>query len=323
MQKIDLHQDVILSFIHGVDGFWDECKVQDREGTYAGNLASYLSAELHVVFAANRPYQVIGDFADLAWRKIYYSKDVFEQQQTAMEQLIHTYELWTILSVQDMLLDKRLSVLLHIEWLDHLVTREDIREYFARGVRSIGFVWNYDNALAHANTTQATDWTWLTDLWRAIVAEMNTLWMIIDTAHMNHASMMEVADLSSKPILNSHANLKHFCSHARNVEDEFLLALQKNGGVLWLSVYQDFVGASPVEAYLDQIAYVIDHIGPDHVALGTDFHWLPTKKCLEGLQHITDLSALEIAVTKRFWLAVAQKFFRANAERILHSNLPK
>ncbi len=140
---------------------------------------------------------------------------------------------------------------------------------------------------------------------------------------MNHASMMEVAELSLKPILNSHSNLKHFCAHARNVEDEFLVALQKNGGVLWLSVYKTFVWAEDVEAYLEQIGYVIDYIGPDHVALGTDFHWLPTKKCLEGLQQITDLSALEIAITKRFWPAVAQKFFRANAERILQDNLPK
>ena len=320
MKKIDLHQDVILSFVHSVEGFWDESKVQDIDGTYAGNFTAYLAAELRVVFAANRPYQVTGDFADLAWRKIAYSQVVFEQQQTAIEQLIHMYELWTILSVQDLLLDKRLSFLLHIEWVDHKVTLQDIRDYFARWVRSIGFVRNYDNFLATNNTTREE--TWLTTLWRSIVAEMNTLGMIIDTAHMSHAAMMEVAEISSKPILNSHANLKHFCPHPRNVEDEFLFALQKNWGVLWLSVYQTFVWWLDVEAYLEQIAYVIDRIGSDHVALGTDFHWLPTKKCLEGVQHITDLSALEIAITKRFWVPLAQKFFRTNAQRILQQNLP-
>jgi membrane dipeptidase len=57
---------------------------------------------------------------------------------------------------------------------------------------------------------------------------MNTLGMIIDTAHMSHTAMMEVVEISSKPIVNSHANLKHFCPHPRNVEDEFLFALQKN-----------------------------------------------------------------------------------------------
>jgi membrane dipeptidase len=61
---------------------------------------------------------------------------------------------------------------------------------------------------------------------------MNHQGMIIDTAHMNHQSMMDVVRCSKKPILNSHSNLKAFASHTRNVEDEFLDALAQNGGVL-------------------------------------------------------------------------------------------
>ena len=58
---------------------------------------------------------------------------------------------------------------------------------------------------------------------------MHDLGMIVDTAHMNHQSMMDVIRIAKKPVLNSHSNLKHFCAHTRNVEDEFLYALKDNG----------------------------------------------------------------------------------------------
>jgi membrane dipeptidase len=53
--------------------------------------------------------------------------------------------------------------------------------------------------------------------------------MIVDTAHMNHQSMMDVVHYSTKPILNSHSNIRTLHDHTRNVEDEFIDALEKNG----------------------------------------------------------------------------------------------
>jgi membrane dipeptidase len=61
---------------------------------------------------------------------------------------------------------------------------------------------------------------------------MNNLGMVVDTAHMSHESMMDVLSCAPSPVLNSHSNLKHFCPHTRNVEDDFLKALADNGGVL-------------------------------------------------------------------------------------------
>jgi membrane dipeptidase len=215
---------------------------------------------------------------------------------------------------------RSLSFVLHIEWIDHEVTREDIRNYFYKGIRSIGLVWNVDNYLATANTSLA--WTWITTLGKEIIQEMNTLGIIIDTAHMNHISMMQVAELSSKPIVNSHANLKHFCSHTRNVDDSFLYALKRNGGVLWLSVYVPFVWSSRIDDYLNQIAWVVDSVWPDHIALGTDFHGIPVEKSLYWVSYISDLVYLEQKVRERFGEQITKKFFWENSRRVLLQNLP-
>lgn len=322
MDKVDLHQDIILSFKDPFLDFWDEAKVIDEHGTYAWNYDAYLSTDLKIVVAANRPYMLEWDFADVHWRKITYNKELFEVQQSAMEKMIELYNLGKILSVKDLHKNTWLSVLLHIEWIDHTVSVQDIHEYFKRWIRSVWFVWNFDNYLAHSNSTVSTSENWLTARGREIVAEMNMLWMIIDTAHMNHTSMMDVIRYSSKPIMNSHSNLKHFCAHPRNVEDAFLVALKNNWGVLWLSVYELFVWSQHMDDYIEQIAYVIDYIWDEYVALGTDFHWLPTKKCVRWLAHIFWLRALEEKIIKRFWQEVASKFFRGNAMRVFQKNLP-
>lgn len=155
---------------------------------------------------------------------------------------------------------------------------------------------------------------------------MNTKGMIIDTAHMNHQTMMEVLATSSKPVLNSHSNLMHYASHTRNVADEFLDALAKNGGVLGLSVYRGFMKSLDSHLtrvdYMDQIAYVIDRIGSEYVALGTDFHGLPTKHCVHGLSHIGHLVALEQEMIARFGVERTEQFFWHNAMRVLRANLP-
>lgn len=319
MKKIDLHQDVILSFMSNSEWFGNQSKVVDMHWTYAWNKIDYEDTQCLLVWAANRPYQLIGDLHDLEKREITYDREVMQNQHDAMERLIAQYKCNTIRNKQDLNAVETLSFLHHIEWVDHEVTEKEIEQRYREWIRSIGFTWNFDNYLATNNTSKTT--TWLSSLWKSIVLKMHDLGMIVDTAHMNHQSMMDVIRIAKKPIMNSHSNLKHFCSHTRNVEDEFLYALKDNWGVLWLSVYQDFVWWTQVDAYLEQIAYVIDLIGPDHVALWTDFHWLTTQKCLVWLQQISDLNALEDRVVEMFWETLAQKFFRDNSMRVLQANL--
>lgn len=299
--------------------FGNQAKVVDTHGTYAWNKSDYEHTQCLLVWAANRPYQLVGDLYDLEKRVITYDRTVMNNQHAAMVRLMEQYNCNTIRNKQDLESIETLSFVHHIEWVDHDVTEKEIEQWWSQWIRSIGFTWNFDNYLATNNTSKA--WTWLMSLWKTIVQKMHDLGMIVDTAHMNHQSMMDVVRIAKKPILNSHSNLKHFCAHTRNVEDEFLYALKDNGGVLWLSVYQDFVWSWDVDAYLQQIEYVIERIGPDHVALWSDFHWLSTQKCLVWLQHISDLNALEDRVVEVFWENIAQKFFWDNSMRVLQANL--
>lgn len=211
----------------------------------------------------------------------------------------------------------------HIEGFDDANSLADLDWLYELGVRSMGFVWNFDNSLAHCNLSPDKG---LTELGKAFVIRMQEKGMLVDTAHMSHQSMMDVLSCATKPILNSHSNLMHFYQHSRNVQESFLDALKDNGGVLGLSVYKGFIKgvnmSVGIQDYLDQVEYVIKRIGQEHVALGTDFHGLPVKQCLDGLNHISQLQDLEKAMLERFGEQVTEQFFSGNVLRVLKANLP-
>lgn len=322
MKKIDLHQDIILSFQEDITGFEDISKVHDLHHTYAWGKKAYQDADIEIVRAANRPYHLQGDLQDHQKRKISFDGKLLKIQHQKMQSLCEHYHIRQILKKSDLNSLTNFAILHHVEGIDNLQSLEQIDQLFALGIRSVGFVRNFDNHLAHCNLNTESG---LTPLGKQAVQHMQKLWIIVDTAHMNHQSMMDTLSVATKPILNSHSNLRSLTQHPRNVRDEFLDALKENQGVLGLSVYRGFIKnlETPlnINDYLDQISYVIDRIGSDHVALGSDFHGLPVEHCVEGLQHISGLQTLEQAMLKHFWEEICQKFFYKNAMRILETNL--
>lgn len=322
MKKIDLHQDIVLSFENWLKWFSDKSKVVDIHWSYAGNYNDYLDNDLMLVWSANWPYHLEWNLSDIESRKITYDKNNIEKRHIIMENLADSHDIGIIKKKEDLKKMKKLNIIHHIEWIDHVKSIGDIEKLYDLWVRSIGFVWNFDNFLCSNNTN--FNGNWLTKLGREVVKFMNNKWMIIDTAHMNHESMMDVVKFSEKPIINSHSNLKSFHNHTRNVEDEFIRMIVKNNWVLWLSVYNGFISPNNkafIEDYIQQIKYVTDIAWEDHVALWTDFHWLITKECVKWLQNISDLNNLEEIIIREFWVNFAQKFFYDNSMRILESNL--
>ncbi len=327
MKKIDLHQDIILSFEANTAWFFDDQYVIDIHGTYAGNFHDYKTSECTVVWAANRPYSLQWDLTNLEKRIITFDLDLLWHRHTIMQQLADQHKLWIITSYADIAYYEKkqtpLSFIHHIEWCDHITSMEDITTLYEAWIRSLWFVWNFNNALAHTHTSQT--W-WLTTLWKEAVWYMNELGMIIDTAHMNEQSMMDVLQYSQYPIINSHSNIQALFQHSRNVTDEFLDKLVKNNGVIWLSIYAPFISNAwnvSQEIFLEQINYVYNRIWTDHLALWTDFHGIQTNRTVSWINTISALNSLESLLNKEFQQSITEKFFSKNVLRVLKNILSK
>jgi membrane dipeptidase len=118
-----------------------------------------------------------------------------------------------------------------------------VREFYDRGARYMSLAHNGHNQLSDSNTGEAEGWKWhgLSPLGRDVIGEMNRVGIIVDVSHPSKASMLQAVQLSRAPIIASHSSARALCNHSRNMDDEQLLALKKNGGVIQAVAYAGYV----------------------------------------------------------------------------------
>jgi membrane dipeptidase len=116
---------------------------------------------------------------------------------------------------------------------------------YMRGARYMTLTWNnstdwassafeerFKKDLAHKG---------LTDFGKQVVQRMNQLGMIIDISHVGETTFWDVINTTTKPIIASHSSVYHFNTHQRNLKDEQIKAIAKNGGVIQINFYSGFL----------------------------------------------------------------------------------
>lgn len=187
------------------------------------------------------------------------------------------------------------SAVLHFEGAEAIhADLSNLEAYYARGLRALGLVWSRPNvfgwgvnfAYPHSPDTGPG----LTSAGQALVKACNRFGILIDLAHITEKGFWDVARLSHAPLVVSHADVYALCPSTRNLTDAQIDAVGKSGGVIGInfepyntSFDASLVGQMPIDALLQRvstaplsqivkhIAYVVNKIGIDHVAFGSDF----------------------------------------------------
>lgn len=146
---------------------------------------------------------------------------------------------------------------------------ENVDRLYAAGYRVMGLQHFFDNELG--GSLHGVSKSGLTEFGQAAVARAEELGMIIDVAHSSEAVVRDVLEIAKGPIIVSHAGLKGECDSARNLPDELMLQIAARGGLVGVGFWDGAVCATSLEAVADAIAYAVKLLGPDHVALGSDF----------------------------------------------------
>jgi membrane dipeptidase len=100
---------------------------------------------------------------------------------------------------------------------------------------------------------------------------MNRVGMVVDVSHMGYRATMEAFEVSQAPVIFSHSNPNGLRQHARNISDEQIRACAQSGGVIGINGIGDFLGGISSELIVQNIEYVMDLAGPEHVGLGLDY----------------------------------------------------
>ena len=117
-----------------------------------------------------------------------------------------------------------------------------LRDLHARGVRYLTLTWN--NGLPWAGSSIGADGTrtgGLSDFGRDVVREMNRLGMLVDLSHVSDSTFFDAIAVSSVPVIASHSSARALSDFPRNLSDDQLRAISRNGGVVNVNFFSRFL----------------------------------------------------------------------------------
>ncbi|HYP52629.1 MAG TPA: dipeptidase, partial [Pyrinomonadaceae bacterium] len=115
-----------------------------------------------------------------------------------------------------------------------------LRDFYRLGVRYMTLTHNNTNDWADACCDTARH-NGLSDFGKEVVREMNRVGMFVDVSHVSDKTMSDVLDTTSAPVIASHSSARHFSNHKRNIPDDLLRRIAKNGGVVMINFFPIFL----------------------------------------------------------------------------------
>ncbi|MCZ6798109.1 MAG: membrane dipeptidase [Gammaproteobacteria bacterium] len=132
---------------------------------------------------------------------------------------------------------------------------------------------SYNNQSLLASGCYETNDTGITRMGKAVIEEMNRVGLVVDMSHSAERSTLEAIEISSRPIVISHANPGFWEPALRNKSDTVLRQLGVSGGMLGFSIYPHHLkgkGDCTLQSFCEMIAATAELMGVDHIGLGSD-----------------------------------------------------
>jgi membrane dipeptidase len=122
-----------------------------------------------------------------------------------------------------------------------------LRMYYQLGIRSMTLTHSRNNNWADSATDKPVH-NGLTDFGKEVVREMNRLGMVVDVSHVADKTFYDALEVTTKPVMLTHSSMRAISDVPRNVTDEMLWALAKNGGVVGITVGEGFINPKDADA---------------------------------------------------------------------------
>ncbi|HEV2883615.1 MAG TPA: membrane dipeptidase [Pyrinomonadaceae bacterium] len=122
-----------------------------------------------------------------------------------------------------------------------------LRDFYRLGIRYMTLTHNNTNNWADACCDTAKH-NGLSEFGKEVVREMNRIGMLVDISHVSDKTMSDVLDVSKAPVIASHSSARALADRTRNIPDDLLRRIAKNGGVVMVNFYPGFIDQKVVEA---------------------------------------------------------------------------
>lgn len=216
---------------------------------------------------------------------------VYEQARLHPDKMIMAYGTQDIYSAQR---QHKLAALLGVEG-GHAIQGDIrvLRDYYRLGVRYMTLTWSNTNELGDSsgdlNDTAVQHHNGITDFGRQVVREMNRIGMIVDISHVADKTMYQALATSRAPVIASHSSSRVLTNVPRNMTDDMLVALARNGGVAQVNFYCGFIS----QKWVDTAKKLQEEKDPDYVKVQELFRAERTPETMK------ELFAAEAALEKK------------------------
>lgn len=142
----------------------------------------------------------------------------------------------------------------------------------------------------------------LTYFGEQVVQEMQKNGMLVDISHVSNEVMLDAMAVSKCPVIFSHSNARGVFNHSRNAEDEVLLKLKENDGIIMVNWYHGYITDNypgSVNDVADHFQHIRELIGAEHIGMGADLDGLPYT--VQGLEDVSSYPALFKNLRLRGW----------------------
>ena len=162
--------------------------------------------------------------------------------------------------------------------IDHKI--ENIQFFADRGIRYITLTHGLSNQISDSSYDENHPWGGLSPFGREVIAEMNRVGIMVDISHVSDDAFWQTLEVTKVPVIASHSSARKFTpGFERNMSDEMIVALAKNGGVIQINWGSGFLTAEAnaysTRMWADRSAWLKEHEfdedGPEADQYTTDY----------------------------------------------------
>ena len=226
---VDTHADTPQRFLYG------NFDIGNTDPKDIGHIsldkarAGNLGAEFFSIWVD--PETTSGHFAQATFDMI---DSVYEQAARHPDRMMMAF---SVADIERAHKEKKLAALMGIEG-GHAIENDIrlLRDYYRLGVRYMTLSWSNTNEWADSSgdidDPKIQHHNGLTDFGKQVVLEMNRMGMMVDISHVADKTFFDAIATSRAPVIASHSSSRALTNHPRNMTDDMLRAVAKNGGVV-------------------------------------------------------------------------------------------
>jgi membrane dipeptidase len=185
------------------------------------------------------------------------------------------------------------------------------------GIRMISPAHFFDTAFG--GSAHGIEQHGLTPKGREMIRLMEARGVVLDVAHSSARTIDDALAVSTRPVVASHTGLRGVLDNARNLSDTHVDGIAATGGLLGIGFWPTASGGEDAEAIARSIAYAVDRVGAEHVALGSDWDGaVPVPFDAANTVQLTD-ALLDVGLDD----AAIRAVMGENVLRLLEATLPE